>query len=172
LWEKVRISLVDERWVDTTLDTSNEKMVRATLLQSGAKAATFYGMHDDSPKHKALLDFNALLKSKLHPFDVVVLGMGSDGHTASLFPKRPELSTLLDMKSEQLCGYCEAPVEPKERMTLTLPAIASAAHCYLHIEGNEKLDVYHTALDGDDVTQMPVRAVFNACGEAMETFYA
>lgn len=172
LWEKVRISLVDERWVDPASEKSNEKMVRSTLLQSGAKKASFYGMHDDIPNHKALQDFNALLRSKLYPFDVVILGLGTDGHTASLFPNRPELAALLDLSSERLCGFCEAPVEPKERMTLSLAAIASAAHCYLHIEGSEKLAVYRKALEGSDPAAMPIRAVFNACGEAVETFYA
>lgn len=172
-WGKVRIGLVDERWVDPASAKSNEQLIRSTLLQGAAAKAAFYGMYTpDLTPEAAASSLQEQIRSEFIPFDVVVLGMGSDGHTASLFPSRPELAELLRPDSEVLCGVAEAPTEPATRLTLSLSAIASAAHCYLHIEGSEKLNVYQNALSGDDFTAMPIRALIAACNGRFETFYA
>ncbi len=170
-WERVTVGLVDERWIDPESGQSNENLVRTELLGSGADAATFLPMYRDAKRpEEACAEVEASYRAHF-PFDVVVLGMGNDGHTASLFPNRPELDALLSTKS--LCGVCEAPVEPKARMTLTLHAIAHATHCYLHIEGGTKLAVYEEALEGDgDVHAMPIRAVLNHPDILLEVFYA
>ncbi|UFS62542.1 6-phosphogluconolactonase [Sulfurimonas sp. HSL-3221] len=169
-WSLVTVGLVDERWVDPESGASNENLVRSELLANGAEAATFVGMYrPGETAAEAVAGVEAAYKA-FFPFDVVVLGMGSDGHTASLFPGRPELEGLLN--DAALCGAAEAPTEPKERMSLSLHAIAAAAHCYLHIEGGAKLAVYEAALDGDDVAIMPVRAVLNHPDIALEVFYA
>lgn len=170
-WERVTVGLVDERWVDPESGLSNENLVRTELLCNGADAATFLPMYRDAKRPKeACAEVEASYRAHF-PFDVVVLGMGSDGHTASLFPNRPELDTLLT--TEAICGVSEAPIEPKARMTLTLQAIAHAAHCYLHIEGGAKLAVYEEALEGDsDLHTMPIRAVLNHPDIDLEVFYA
>lgn len=170
-WERVTVGLVDERWVDSESGQSNENLVRTELLCNGADAATFLPMYRDAKRpEEACAEIEASYRAHF-PFDVVVLGMGSDGHTASLFPNRPELETLLS--TEAICGICEAPVDPKERVTLTLYAIARAAHCYLHIEGGTKLAVYEAALEGEgDVNAMPVRAALNHPDIDLEVFYA
>jgi 6-phosphogluconolactonase len=169
-WEKVKIGLVDERWVDPGSGSSNENLVRGELLERGAEAASFFGMYREGQTvEEACASVEATYQKELFPFDVVVLGMGGDGHTASLFPHRPELQHLLN--DPVICGAAEAPTEPKTRMSLSLHAIASAAHCYLHIEGGEKLAVYEAALDGDDVTAMPIRAVLGHPDIALEVYY-
>ena len=77
------------------------------------------------------------------------------------------------MRDSDLCGVAEAPSEPKTRLSLTLHAIASAGHCYLHIEGAQKLAVYEAALDGDgDVAEMPIRAVLKHPDIDLEVFYS
>jgi len=169
-WEKVTVGLVDERWVDTASGQSNENLVKAELLERGAGAAAFEGMYREHRSVEAACDAVEACYRAFFPFDVVVLGMGGDGHTASLFPHCPELETLLG--TTKLCGAAEAPSEPRMRMSLSLHAIASAAHCYLHMEGGEKLAVYEAAVNGDDVAQMPVRAVLNHPDIALEVFYA
>lgn len=170
-WERVTVGLVDERWIDPESGLSNENLVRTELLANGAEAASFLPMYREG---KSAVEACAEVEASYgehFPFDVVVLGMGGDGHTASLFPNRSELDSLLS--THALCGVCEAPVEPKERMTLTLHTIASAAHCYLHIEGGEKLAVYEEALEGDgNVHTMPIRAVLKHPDLPLETFYA
>lgn len=170
-WSRVNVGLVDERWVEPESGQSNENLVRSEFLGRGANAAAFVGMYREALSPEAACPEVEAAYEKLYPFDVIVLGMGSDGHTASLFPGRPELSELLE--TDALCGLAEAPAEPKQRMTLSLHAIASAAHCYLHIEGGEKLAVYEEALEGDgDSVKMPIRAVLNHPDIALEIFYA
>ena len=170
-WDKVKIGLVDERWVDPGSGESNENLVRAELLGRGAEAASFFGMYREGESaEQACAAVEATYKKELYPFDVVVLGMGGDGHTASLFPHRPELQHLLN--DPVICGTAEAPSEPTTRLSLSLHAIASAQHCYLHIEGGEKLAVYEAAVDGDDdVTSMPIRAVLGHPDIALEVYY-
>lgn len=170
-WDKVKVGLVDERWVDPASDRSNENLVRTELLGRGAEAASFFGMYREGMSvEAACAEVGAVYKKELFPFDVVILGMGGDGHTASLFPHRPELQHLLN--DPVICGAAEAPVEPVTRLSLSLYAIASAAHCYLHFEGGEKLAVYEEAVSGgNDVTAMPVRAVLNRPDIALEVYY-
>ena len=169
-WSKVKIGLVDERWVVPNSIKSNENLVRRELLDKGAGEAAFFGMYRDglSPD-AACSSVEEIYRRELFPFDVVVLGMGGDGHTASLFPGRPELAQLLN--DPVICGVAEAPVDPAVRMSLSLYAIAAAAHCYLHIEGGEKLAVYEAAFDGGDAVQMPVRAVLNHPDIALDVYY-
>jgi 6-phosphogluconolactonase len=169
-WSNVDVGLVDERWVAPDSGKSNENLVRSELLANGAQAATFYGMYREGMSaEEASGTVAEAYREALYPFDVVVLGMGGDGHTASLFPHRPELKHLLN--DPVICGAAEAPVEPSQRMSLSLYAIASAAHCYLHIEGGEKLAVYEAVLDGDDVEAMPIRAVLKHPDIALEVYY-
>lgn len=170
-WEHVRIGLVDERWVGKESGDSNESLIRSELLERGANAATLYGMYREGKgAEEASAEVDAVYREALFPFDVVVLGMGADGHTASLFPGRVELAHLLN--DPVICGAAEAPSEPKERLSLSLHAIATAANCYLHIEGAEKLVVYEAAFDGEDVTELPIRAVLGHPDIAPEIYYS
>ena len=170
-WRAVDIGLVDERWVPPVAAESNEALVRNEMLDNGAEGAAFYGMYREGmTPENAAADVEETLHRFLYPFDIVVLGMGTDGHTASLFPHRPELKTL--METTALCGVSEAPAAPRTRLTLTLHAIASCARCYLHIEGSRKFRVYETALEGGDADAMPVRAVLRHPAIAIETYFA
>lgn len=169
-WNQVRIGLADERWVDTESPFSNENLVKTELLERGAGEATFFGMYREGKSaEEACEEVDRSYRESLFPIDVAVLGMGDDGHTASLFPHRPELQHLLN--DPVICGTAEAPKDPKERMSLSLHAIASATHCHLHIEGVEKLAVYQEASEGDDADEMPIRAVLNHPDIALEIYY-
>jgi len=168
-WEKVTVGLCDERWVDVSHDDSNEKLVKTLLLQGKASKANFVGMYHD--KESALV-CDARVRESLYPFDVVILGMGADGHTASLFPHNPQLEEGFDLENKNLCIMIEPTTAPHTRMSLTRSAILSAKHLYLHFEGEEKLAVYKEALAGEDMYTMPIRAFLHQDQKDLEVYYA
>jgi 6-phosphogluconolactonase len=107
-WPKVWITLADERWVDTASEESNERMVREILLSGPVAAAHFIGLKNPAPTPEAGAEWaTRALTRALRPFDVVVLGMGEDGHTASLFPGSIALSRALDASAAPARRDCE-----------------------------------------------------------------
>ena len=158
-WNQVQIATVDERWVETDDKLSNEQFIRSNLLQNNAKSATFHGMKTDA-KHAidAVGDINHAYGRFDAPFDVTVLGMGLDGHTASLFPRSSDLN-----ESSSLCQsiqmHSEGNTEVDERVTLTLSALLESKVIYLLLRGKEKLATYRKAMSGTDVFEMPIRAI-------------
>jgi 6-phosphogluconolactonase len=91
--------------------------------------------------------------------DVVVLGMGTDGHTASFFPGGDTLAEAIDPHTEKSLIAITAPGSGEPRLTFTLPKLLAASTLCLHIEGEEKLRVLEEALSGDNAHAMPIRAV-------------
>lgn len=172
-WSKVYITLADERWVDATDDASNERTVRESLLQHEAAKATFIGLknqHDTPFAGEAELE-NALQAIPL-PFDVVILGMGDDGHTASFFPGAAKLKDALDLNSTRRCLGITPLTAPHDRMTLTLATLLNSAHIYVHITGAGKHNVYEQAMMGDDIYQMPIRSVIKQTNVPVDIFWA
>jgi len=170
-WKKVTITLVDERWVDPASDASNEHLVRSLLLQEYAAKARFVGLKTEVGTPEAGIDAcEARLQELPMPLDVVILGMGSDGHTASFFPHAKELQDLL--QSENRCGALRPPEAPYPRISLTLPTLLQTRLLLLHIEGEEKFGVYRRALEGSDVDAMPVRSVLHQTQTPLEVYYA
>lgn len=159
-WNRIFITLVDDRWVDDTDDASNEKLVMTYLLQNKAKLANFVGLKNscDNPFDGSQLTEKELTKVPM-PLDVVILGMGEDGHTASLFPGAANLMAGLDMNSGRKVIGMTPLTAPLDRITLTLPTILDSKNIYLHLVGESKLDVLERAEKGDDIDEMPIRAV-------------
>lgn len=159
-WHNVFITLVDDRWVDDTDDASNEKLVLTYLLQNKAKLANFVGLKNscDNPFDGAEITDKILNKIPM-PFDVLILGMGEDGHTASLFPGAANLMVGLDMKSGRKVVGMTPLTAPLDRITLTLPTILDSQNIYLHLVGESKMQVLEQAEKGDDINQMPIRAI-------------
>ena len=161
-WDRVFITLADERWVEVSDKDSNEASVREHLLRNQATDAHFHGLKNS---HASAVDGEKECEEQLAllptPFDIIILGMGPDGHTASLFPGAARLSDALDMGSGRLCMAMTPVTAPHDRMTLTLPALLNSRQIFLQLSGKEKRDVYERALGGDSVEEMPIRAVLD-----------
>ena len=171
-WEKVTIGLCDERWVPSSHEDSNEKFVKTYLMQEKASKANFVGMYKEGMDVHEAKEVCSQDMKPLLPFDVVILGMGADAHTASLFPENEKLEEAFDLKRQSLCISIEPKTAPHMRMSLTLSAILSAEHLYLHFEGKEKQAVYEEAISGDDRHTMPIRSVLNQDIKDIEVYYA
>lgn len=161
-WSKVVVSLADERWVPVEHADSNAGLLQRFLLQGPAAEARFIGLYNvaQSLEEAALVADQTL--AELPPIDVLILGMGDDGHTASLFPKSPNLSEALDLNSSRRCLPMLAPTVPHQRLTLTRQLLASARLPILSVSGQAKLDTLRAALAGDDLAEMPVRAFLDS----------
>lgn len=171
-WEKVSVGLCDERWLPSSDENSNENLVKKYLLQGNASKATFVGMYTEELDVQTAEKWcTKRMKEALFPFDVLVLGMGNDAHTASLFPDNVKLEKALDLNNEDLCIAIEPTTAPYMRMSLTRSAILSAKHIYLYFEGLEKRAVYQEVIAGDDMYKMPIRSVLNQDIKDVEVYY-
>ncbi|GAB0063091.1 MULTISPECIES: 6-phosphogluconolactonase [Pseudomonas syringae group] len=160
-WSKVVISLADERFVPTEHADSNAGLLHRHLLQGPVAKAKFLGLYSVASSVEEAAQAADQALAELPPIDVLILGMGDDGHTASLFPNSPNLSEALDLQGERRCLPMLAPSVPHQRLTLTRRLLASARSPILSVSGQAKLDTLRTALAGDDLAEMPVRAFLN-----------
>ena len=172
-WSAVTIFPVDERWVEVDDPDSNEGLIRTHLLRDRAAAARLVGMKTPAPTARQGEDeCENRLASIPQPFDVLVLGMGNDGHTASLFPGADRLARATDPGSGRTCMALAPPDAPHERMSLTLPVILKARALYLLITGNEKRKTLEKALAGGPPLEMPIRLVINDPATRIKGFWA
>jgi 6-phosphogluconolactonase len=175
-WASIKVALVDERWVDFDHEKSNEAFIVKTLLQNHAANATLMGMKNTAADPQSgQAQCEAAYQTLSAPFTVTVLGMGPDGHTASLFPHAQGLQEALDTRarcSAITAQQSEVTGECTERMTLSLAGIANSQHVLLLISGDEKLATYREAMAGGDVEAMPVRAVLQQDDVPVTVYWA
>jgi 6-phosphogluconolactonase len=159
-WDRINVMLTDERWVDETSDRSNTALLKQRLLREKAAAATLIPLYAPGDAPEDRLDELTAGVNGVLPLSVVVLGMGADMHTASLFPGADQLDAALAEDAAPLYAM-RAPGAPEPRITLSAPALASAAHIHILITGDEKRAAYDTAKSLNDPKAAPVCAVLD-----------
>ena len=157
-WEKVTITLADERWVPSNSQDSNTQLVKQHLLQNKAKTAQFFDLKlEGELSESCLMQLNKAADAKIYPLDVVILGMGEDGHTASLFPCSDEIEQCLATEGPTIIKVVPQ-TAPHQRISFSFAALSASQHIFLHIKGQAKQCVLQSALEGTDAKEMPIRA--------------
>ncbi|WAC62368.1 6-phosphogluconolactonase [Pseudoxanthomonas sp. SL93] len=170
-WSQVTVTLVDERWVADDHERSNARLLKEYLLQGAAAQARFVPLFRPAATPDEVLQ--AVAADLPLPLDVAVLGMGSDGHTASFFPGGDRLAEALDPAGDAVVLPMRAPGAGEPRITLTLPVLRDAGRLYLHIEGGEKRQVLQQALSGQGGgSGYPMRAVLQALASPLQVYLA
>jgi len=171
-WSSVTVTLADERWVDADHQDSNEKLVRENLLINEAHQAQFISLKSAA---KNAVDAESECEQALAyagQFTVVILGMGDDGHTASLFPGTEALALGLDMNSGRTAIAVTPTAAPHQRMSMTLPRLLNAGQVIIHISGSSKQDVLLAAQNGDNAAELPIRAILGQQVAPLSVYWA
>lgn len=171
-WGLVTVTLVDERWVDLTDQASNTQLVHKYLLQNKAANAGFFHLKRPGRLTAQLLDtLNESVLDKLLPFDVVILGMGDDGHTASLFPCSNEIQRGLSKDSAPLLSVMPK-TAPYQRISFSYNYLKQSKHLFLHICGQAKKETLTKAIANTDHEKMPISAFLHDPDLQTDIFWA
>lgn len=175
-WSRVWVTLADERWVPPDHADSNERLVRQGLLQGPAAKARFQPLFNGAASSEmAQVAVDEALASLPWPADVVVLGMGGDGHTASLFPHAPALPNALAEGAGPRCLPVAAPAAPNvpvPRLSLTRRALLDTRDLVVHVTGAPKLALLEQAMRDGPIEQWPIRLALHQSQVPCEVFHA
>jgi 6-phosphogluconolactonase len=172
-WEKVTITLADERWVSMNSEASNTRLVHENFLQNNASKAKFFHLKQGNElTAKTLVDLNIAAKNTLLPLDVLILGMGEDGHTASLFPCSKEITEGLSLNTEAALLAVQPKTAPHQRISFTFASLITSKNIFLHSCGEGKKTVLRQALEGNDSFEMPIRAFLQHPSLNIQIFWA
>lgn len=171
-WSRVGVTLTDERWVAEDQPASNGALVRGALLVGRASTARFVPLFDAMPLATATHTAWERVRALALPFDAVVLGMGEDGHFASLFAGNANLPAALDAQALPGCVAMEAPVAPTARISLNLAALLQTRRLFLLVTGAVKLDLLLAAARREGRAQWPVTTLLAQRHPEPEVFWA
>lgn len=171
-WSRVSIVLGDERWVSTQHADSNEHQVRARLLQLHAATASIVSLYRPVARPSdALSEVTRSIDSLPKPFDVVMLGMGEDGHFASLFPGNTGITSGDSGKSPSVLAF-DASVNGYARMSLSFPALLRTRLLLLVFQGDHKRSLLERGLLPGAADGLPVRALLQQQATPLEVYWA
>ncbi|WP_331373330.1 6-phosphogluconolactonase [Sinorhizobium chiapasense] len=172
-WTKVTVTLVDERFVRPENERSNHGLVAQNLLRNKAAKAHFVPLyHAAATAEEAAAMASQSVAAVGAPFDVVVLGMGTDGHTASFFPGGTRLKEAIDPATPRGVITMEADGAGETRLTFTFSSLEDAGLLVLHIEGDGKKEVLARAEAPGDEAEMPIRAMLRRATSPLQIYWA
>ncbi len=165
-WSRVALFLVDERYVPLNSKDSNYKMIKENLADKVKNLRRFYHYNTRDPISTIVDQYQKTLEQFEKPlFDLVILGLGLDGHTASLFPNDPALN-----EKNRLVAHTQSS-DGMDRMSLTFPAILDSKKIIFLVQGSEKKDVFEKFV-GKKVSADEIPAIRALEHKDVEIFYA
>ena len=175
-WSRIIVGLVDDRDVDPDADGSNARLIRETLLLDRAADARFEVLRAEKQSAEAAAEA-ANARWRYHADSTLaaaVLGMGDDGHTASLFPNAKNLDEALTTREPYAAidatGCAGAGMFPR-RVSLTPVGLAAAKERILLIRGEDKRELFERALEAGDVRELPIRAAIDLPGAPLHVHW-
>lgn len=171
-WEKVSLTVTDERWVSPEDPASNEYLVRDLLMKRRAAGATFVPFKTNHAKASGGAATAEKRLTPIMPFDICLLGMGPDGHIASLIPGAEGFDAAVDVaNTKKVAGiHAEGAAGSPERMTLTVSGILSSRRIILLFMGQDKLNLFNEAKEGRGTS--PVRDLLAQKKTPVHAFWA
>jgi 6-phosphogluconolactonase len=170
-WQNVSVILSDERWVPPESDDSNERLVRETLIRDRAAEATLLPVYQpDTTPEARCEDMAKEVRSLPFPFAAALLGMGEDGHFASLFPDAPNLGEGLDTESGTLCLPVVTAASPHPRVSLSLSALSRSDEIVLLVFGEAKLSVIEAAREAE--SNLPIARLLRQKRAPVNVYWA
>ncbi len=170
-WEKVTVLLADERWVGADHERSNEKMLKQCFLKNDAMKAALISLHISNVEVK---EVPPLLEEKLRllerPADVLVLGMGEDGHTASLFPCTENIEQLLTDQEQLKTVLVKPQTAPDTRISLSFPVLKNAENIFVHFTGDLKKEIFQKI--GAGLLQAPIGRLLSETDAETRLYWA
>ena len=166
-WSKIKFGLVDERWVNNSSKDSNFYNISEALGGQIIEKSTFIPLvYDELNEKKNISQAKKANIEFLGKKTIVILGMGTDGHTASLFPDNSKTEIAISQLTPNILDNI-APVSPKNRITHNLKSIFNSKKVILYIKGQEKKDV----LEKSKIDLLPISYVINTLSTQVETFW-
>ncbi len=171
-WKNVVFAPTDERWVAPDDPQSNEKLIRSRLLRNNAVNAGYVSLKSNDPDPvTGQSQVEERIKKIPLPFDIVLLGMGEDGHVASLFPGLRDTNIALDDSYPNLCRGVRREGEEIDRITMTLKCLLCAEQIFLLFYGKKKFEVFEKAIIMKDRT-LPVSYVLHQNDVPVSLYWA
>ena len=157
-WSRVTITLADERCVEPTDLASNALLVKTELLKNNAEKARFVSLFDGGELSLEDQDIANSRVNALPKYDLVILGMGDDGHTASIFPEAENREAALDLRNSQMALATDPKTVAPMRITQTARRLLDSHLLVIHISGDKKSALLNEIVDAPDVKKWPISA--------------
>ncbi|MBX2849374.1 MAG: 6-phosphogluconolactonase [Acidiferrobacterales bacterium] len=180
-WDKVVITLVDERCVDEQHVLSNAKFIKTKLLDVLPEQPKFIPLYYSELENVDDIFFKVIANyceatgseiDNLAALDVVVLGMGGDGHTASYFPDADNIDLLIDPDTQEYLFSSESVSTQVPRITWSLRMLLNTQMLALHFTGKAKKEVFKRAAEKGDISEIPVRTAIFQDSARLKVYYA
>ncbi|MDH5433791.1 MAG: 6-phosphogluconolactonase [Gammaproteobacteria bacterium] len=176
-WEKIQIIPSDERWISSDHEASNFKLIEQSLQIDQAEKARILSLKNSAETpFDGQAEIENEIKRNAKPTVVTLIGMGEDGHFASLFPESPQLKDGLNSKILNCvaidAGKSEVAGEYRHRMSLTLNRLLKTNLVIVLITGEKKMAVVDNAIQQNDPEKLPIAAVLNQSSVPVEIYWA